>query len=534
MAINKKAEGSHGAGGDRGAEDPRPRAPGHAALDDALPVGTADLPGRERSTPAGRALPRRAGGLGTPHPGAGTSAGWIGLAGKLLDWGLIIGALVATTVLVAGARFGTAYVAAALLASMLFVLVAETVGLYRPWRGDESVTRQFLVICATWAGIVFVLLLSAFGLHSSTEYARAAILPWLLITPVLLGGWRLAAKYLFRRVLSEASQTRKALVWGSGELGTEIARTIESAPMSGLQLVAYIEDRDFHPGPYLISPPGEPDFTLIERLELMAKRGDFDVIYIALPAAAKSRIASLIERLGDTTVSIFIVPDFFTTSLLNGQWSTLQGIPVINIVDTPFWGVDGLVKRIEDIVLSSAILAVISIPMLAIAAAVKLSSPGPVFFRQRRYGYDGAEISVLKFRSMTVCEDGDTVTQARKDDQRVTRVGAFLRRTSLDELPQFINVLRGDMSIVGPRPHAVAHNELYRTQIQGYMLRHKVKPGITGWAQINGWRGETEDLYKMEQRVEHDLWYIRNWSLPLDIKIVLLTIVRGFSGKHVY
>jgi putative colanic acid biosynthesis UDP-glucose lipid carrier transferase len=203
-------------------------------------------------------------------------------------------------------------------------------------------------------------------------------------------------------------------------------------------------------------------------------------------------------------------------------------------VDTPFWGVDGLVKRIEDVVLSSAILAVISIPMLAIAAAVKLSSPGPVFFRQRRYGYDGAEISVLKFRSMTVCEDGDTVTQARKDDQRVTRVGAFLRRTSLDELPQFINVLRGDMSIVGPRPHAVAHNELYRTQIQGYMLRHKVKPGITGWAQINGWRGETEDLYKMEQRVEHDLWYIRNWSLPLDIKIVLLTIVRGFSGKHVY
>ena len=167
-------------------------------------------------------------------------------------------------------------------------------------------------------------------------------------------------------------------------------------------------------------------------------------------------------------------------------------------------------------------------------SSVKLSSPGPALFKQRRYGMDGNEINVWKFRTMRVCEDGDKVPQAKKNDPRITKLGAFLRRTSLDELPQFVNVLMGDMSIVGPRPHAVAHNELYRKQIKGYMLRHKVRPGITGWAQINGWRGETDSLLKMEKRVEHDLWYMRNWSLWLDLKIMLMTGVRGFAGANAY
>jgi putative colanic acid biosynthesis UDP-glucose lipid carrier transferase len=165
---------------------------------------------------------------------------------------------------------------------------------------------------------------------------------------------------------------------------------------------------------------------------------------------------------------------------------------------------------------------------------VKVSSPGPVLFKQRRYGIDGKEISVWKFRTMRVCEDGDHVPQATKKDPRITPLGSFLRRTSLDELPQFVNVLMGRMSIVGPRPHAVAHNELYRGQVKGYMLRHKVRPGITGWAQINGWRGETDTLDKMVNRIEHDLWYIRNWSLWLDLKIIVLTAVRGLTGMNAY
>jgi putative colanic acid biosynthesis UDP-glucose lipid carrier transferase len=272
----------------------------------------------------------------------------------------------------------------------------------------------------------------------------------------------------------------------------------------------------------------------LDRLELQAKRGDFEILYIALPTSARSRIAELIDRLADTTVSVYMVPNYFTTSLFHGKWSSLEGIPLISVYDTPFWGADGWVKRAEDVVFSSLILLVIAIPMLLLAAAVKLSSPGPVLFTQRRYGMDGKEISVWKFRTMRACEDGDKVPQAKRNDPRATKLGAFLRRTSLDELPQFMNVLLGDMSIVGPRPHAVAHNELYRKQVKGYMLRHKVRPGITGWAQINGWRGETDTLHKMEKRVEHDLWYMRNWSLWLDLKIVLLTGVRGFAGASAY
>jgi putative colanic acid biosynthesis UDP-glucose lipid carrier transferase len=200
------------------------------------------------------------------------------------------------------------------------------------------------------------------------------------------------------------------------------------------------------------------------------------------------------------------------------------GMPVIAICETPFMGLNSMIKRTSDIVLASLILLSLAPLMLAIAVAVRMESPGPVIFRQRRYGLYGEEIIVYKFRSMKVMENGAAIVQARKDDDRVTRIGRFLRRTSLDELPQFVNVLQGRMSIVGPRPHAVAHNEQYRKLIKGYMLRHKVKPGITGWAQVNGLRGETATLDKMEARIQYDLDYLRNWSLWLDLWIVLKTV----------
>jgi putative colanic acid biosynthesis UDP-glucose lipid carrier transferase len=209
-------------------------------------------------------------------------------------------------------------------------------------------------------------------------------------------------------------------------------------------------------------------------------------------------------------------------------------LPVVSISETPFYGVDGFVKRMEDIILAGSLIMLFAIPMIFIAIGVKLSSPGPLFFKQRRYGLRGDQIEVWKFRTMSVLEDGDKVVQAKKNDPRVTRFGAFLRRTSLDELPQLINVLHGTMSMVGPRPHAVAHNEQYRKQIDRYMLRHKVKPGITGLAQVNGWRGETETLDKMQKRIEFDLAYIQNWSLWLDIKIIFQTMFVVFSDKHAY
>jgi putative colanic acid biosynthesis UDP-glucose lipid carrier transferase len=271
-----------------------------------------------------------------------------------------------------------------------------------------------------------------------------------------------------------------------------------------------------------------------DRLVEQARKGEIDQVYIALPPRAEPRINGLIRRLGDTTASVYIAYDFGGFDLLRARWSSVGPVPVLSVVENPFYGVDGWVKRMEDIVLGTIILSIIAIPMVLIALAVKLTSAGPVLFRQYRYGLNGERIRVLKFRTMTVCEDSDKVVQAGKNDARVTSLGRFLRRTSLDELPQFLNVLTGEMSIVGPRPHAVVHNETYRTVIQNYMLRHKVKPGITGWAQVNGWRGETDTLEKMENRVKHDLEYIRRWGLWLDIKIIFLTIFGKAARKNAY
>jgi putative colanic acid biosysnthesis UDP-glucose lipid carrier transferase len=272
----------------------------------------------------------------------------------------------------------------------------------------------------------------------------------------------------------------------------------------------------------------------LAEIPAFAKKNRVHLIYLSLPMASQPRIKELLDQLKDTTASVYFVPDMFVTDLIQGRSDSVCGLPVISVCETPFRGPAGLLKRASDLVLASLILALISPVLLGVALAVKLGSPGPVIFRQRRYGLDGEEIVVYKFRSMTVVEDGSTIRQASKNDSRVTRLGAFLRKTSMDELPQFINVLQGRMSIVGPRPHAVAHNELYRPLIKSYMVRHKVRPGITGWAQVNGFRGETDSLEKMEGRVRLDLDYLRNWSLRLDLYIILKTIRLVFKDSAAY
>jgi putative colanic acid biosynthesis UDP-glucose lipid carrier transferase len=272
----------------------------------------------------------------------------------------------------------------------------------------------------------------------------------------------------------------------------------------------------------------------LERLADYVRANPVDVIYIALPMASQPRILRLLEDLRDTTTSIYFVPDIFVSDLIQARVDFIGELPVVAVCETPFYGFNGLVKRVSDFVLAGTILLGISPLMAAIAIGVKLSSPGPVLFKQRRYGVDGRKIVVYKFRSMTVAEDGDVVRQATRNDSRITKFGAFLRRTSLDELPQFINVLQGRMSVVGPRPHAVAHNELYRKLIRGYMIRHKVRPGITGLAQVNGMRGETDTVDKMKLRIEYDLAYLRNWSLALDLKIILQTVAVVLRGQNAY
>ena len=266
----------------------------------------------------------------------------------------------------------------------------------------------------------------------------------------------------------------------------------------------------------------------------VVKENRIDHIYVTLPMASQPRILKLLDQLRDTTGSIFFAPDIFLTDLIQGRMDSVGGMPVVAVCESPFTGVSGLVKRFSDIALAVIILVLIAPLLLAIAIGVKLGSPGPVLFKQRRYGVDGREIVVYKFRSMTVCEDGNQITQATRNDQRITPFGGFLRKTSLDELPQFFNVLQGRMSIVGPRPHAVAHNELYRKVIKGYMVRHKVKPGITGWAQVNGYRGETDTLDKMQKRVDYDLEYLRTWTIGMDLWIIVKTVLVIFRDRHAY
>jgi putative colanic acid biosynthesis UDP-glucose lipid carrier transferase len=462
---------------------------------------------------------------------------WLVLFSKFIDACLVVGVL-AAAVWLSEHQWATQYSLAASLAVIAFVLFAELSGLYRPWRG-ETVGRQFFQILSVWAATSLVLLLLVYAFNVAEPFSRQAVGLWFVATPITLSGWRPIARKVLHRFRGGACLPRNAFVWGSGDVATKLAQTIVKSPWLGLQLSGcYIEGRPHCANGSLPSEVravcAEPDTDALDRLECQARQGEFDILYVALPSSARDRIGELIDRLSDTTVSVYVVPDYFTTTLFNSRMTNLNGVPLISVYETPFWGIDGWLKRFEDTALAALFLFVSAVPMILIAGAVRLSSPGPILFKQRRYGIGGKEITVWKFRTMTVCEDGAALVQAKKNDPRVTRVGAFLRRNSLDELPQFFNVLRGEMSIVGPRPHAVAHNEFYREKVKGYMLRHKIRPGVTGWAQINGWRGETDSLEKMQRRVEHDLWYVDNWSLWLDLKIITLTVVRGFNGTHAY
>jgi putative colanic acid biosynthesis UDP-glucose lipid carrier transferase len=316
------------------------------------------------------------------------------------------------------------------------------------------------------------------------------------------------------------------VIAGANELGRRLAERLAD-PMLGVRVAGFFDDRA---AGRLRDLPAAQNLGALERLADYARARRVDVIYVALPMASQPRILKLLEELRDTTASIYFVPDIFVSDLIQARVDSIGGLPVVAVCETPFYGFNGAVKRVSDVVLASVILLLIAPLLLAISIGVKLSSPGPILFKQRRYGLDGKEILVYKFRTMTVCEDGDRVTQARRRDPRVTRFGALLRQSSLDELPQLLNVLEGTMSIVGPRPHAVAHNEQYRRLIDGYMIRHKVRPGITGWAQVNGLRGDTA----ISDRTKYDLWYIENWSLLLDIKILIRTALRMFTDKNAY
>jgi undecaprenyl-phosphate glucose phosphotransferase len=455
----------------------------------------------------------------------------VALIQRLVDAGLVVLALYVACRLYPQ-EWSEPNTLAALLAVIAFHFIAEVNGLYRSWRGAPMKHEAFLVL-STWTIAAPVLLFLAFITKTSAHYSRFIVSTWFALTPVFIIFWRLIVRVALMEVRRHGRNSRTVAIAGITPMAERIAERITSDPYSGMRIVGFFDDRKPERAHQMTRDYG-PIVGDLDKLVEEAKEGRVDRVYITLPLKAEPRINAIVHKLADTTATVYVVADFLVFDLLHAQWSAVGDVPVVSIFDTPFHGVSGWLKRVEDIVLGCIILTLISIPMAIIAVGVKLSSSGPVFFKQRRYGLNGREIRVLKFRTMTVCEDGPVVAQAQKNDSRVTRFGAILRQTSLDELPQFLQVLTGEMSIVGPRPHAVAHNELYRSKIYGYMLRHKVKPGITGWAQVNGWRGETETLDKMERRLEHDLEYIRNWGLFLDLKIILLTIFGSKKSENAY
>ncbi|HZM33887.1 MAG TPA: undecaprenyl-phosphate glucose phosphotransferase [Burkholderiales bacterium] len=448
------------------------------------------------------------------QPGAGA------LVQSAVDPAVAIGMLAASTAALSQRFDGASLILALIVFAMTFPGTLA--------RDTGTAGELALDVVTSWMAIVALLLLLGWSTRTIDAFDPHVLLAWTFATPAALFVAHRLLPRVLPRLLAAEGVRRRAVIAGANALGSGLAARLAADPLAGVQVAGFFDDR----APQRVRASGV--LGPIAALPDYVRANGIEMIYIALPMASQPRILRLLEELRDTTASIYFVPDIFVFDLIQARVDAIGDLPVVAVCETPFYGFNGLVKRLSDLVFASFILLLISPLMLAIAIGVKMSSPGPVLFKQRRYGVDGREIVVYKFRTMTVAEDGDVVRQATQNDSRVTSFGAFLRRTSLDELPQFVNVLQGRMSVVGPRPHAVAHNELYRKLIRGYMIRHKVRPGITGLAQVNGCRGETDTVDKMQARIEHDLAYLRHWSLLLDLQIILKTVVVVLRKQNAY
>lgn len=395
----------------------------------------------------------------------------------------------------------------------------------------ESFWSRAIAVALSWASLFAILLFLAYVTKSSATYSRRVLITWFLLTPFLILAGRVFLSAVVSRLMVSSKSERHAIIAGVNPMAMSLEKKILGMRNLGIVMDGFFEDR----GRERLGVGG--DVAILGGLKDLpdyVRKNNTDIIFVAVPIKNVQRVTELLDELHDTTASIYFVPDVFVFDLIQCRTVDIEGIPAVALCETPFYGFRGAAKRAFDIVIAALALGVASPIMLITAMLIKLTSRGSVIFKQRRYGLDGREIIVFKFRSMTVSEDSGEIRQAARDDQRLTPIGGFLRKYSIDELPQLINVLQGRMSIVGPRPHAVAHNEEYRKLIKGYMVRHKVAPGITGLAQVNGYRGETETVDKMRRRIELDLEYLRRWSLALDIRIILKTVTVLFSDKAAY
>ena len=418
---------------------------------------------------------------------------------------------------------------------VLSILVTALALVLLPTR---NVTLQLLAgrlpmvvgLITRWAVLLAILLALAYVTKISAEFSRRVVVTWALFTPMLLVGVTLALQEFARRRLAEPAYARRAIFVGCNETSVCLAARLARHSELGISVAGFFDDRS-------CERLGADKLRVLGRfaevIEYVKARG-IDVIFVAMPLRHDTRVRRLLDDLGDTTASIYYVPDVLTVDMIQARTSEILGVPVVAMCETPFYGYRGVLKRLMDVCIAGALLILTAPLLIAIAIAIRSTTPGSVIFKQRRYGLDGREFTVYKFRTMTVSENGMEFRQATRNDTRVTPLGRFLRRYSLDELPQLINVLQGRMSLVGPRPHAVAQNEECRKQIKRYMVRHKVLPGITGLAQVSGCRGETAVLKEMEARVSLDLEYLRNWSPLLDLQILLLTAYEVIRSDKAY
>jgi putative colanic acid biosynthesis UDP-glucose lipid carrier transferase len=425
------------------------------------------------------------------------------------------------------------YINALLVGAILTLVVFPFSRIYESMRGQsfwvtiKKLIQSVLTVLIFLAGLAFIT-------KTGNEFSREWFIDWTLFAFILLVISRSSLLIILRLMRSRGWNERRVVIIGAGELATRLVKTIHEAGWTGFHVVTIFDDQSESQLNSLMKIPVKKTPADLNAF-VTANKDKIDEIWIALPLRAEERVKALLYDLRHHTIAIRYILDIFGLGLLNHSVIDLVGFPAVNLNSSPMVGINRIIKAIEDRVLAALILILISPLFLLIAIGVKLSSKGPVFFKQFRHGWDGKVIKVYKFRTMVQHkEESGKITQAKANDTRVTKFGRFLRRTSLDELPQFFNVLQGRMSIVGPRPHAIEHNEYYKNSIDAYMQRHKVKPGITGWAQVNGWRGETETIDKMQKRVEYDLYYIENWSLGFDLKIIMLTVFQGFTGRNAY
>ncbi|WP_445157496.1 undecaprenyl-phosphate glucose phosphotransferase [Halomonas sp. E14] len=414
------------------------------------------------------------------------------------------------------------YWLALLVIALLVVLINGLYGSYQDWR-STSFPHVLLRLLLVWLGIALVVMSVLFLAHVADRYSRLWIGFTLLGSFLLSVAARVLAYQIVKALYRQGRLRRGVFLVGPQGHVLDVGRDMRRHASEGFSIEGVHRLRD------------TLDEEALEALMNRVERSGAKEVWICVPLERGHEAQRIFRALQQLMMDVRLVPGLKDMRLLNHRASQVAGRYALDLSVSPMAGLAPVIKRLEDIVLGTLIGVLILPVCLALAVAVKLSSPGPVLFKQYRTGINGKRFKVYKFRSMAMHDEPEgQVTQAKRGDERVTWVGAFMRRTSLDELPQFYNVLQGRMSIVGPRPHALAHNEHYRELVESYMRRHKVKPGITGWAQVNGLRGETDTLEKMEQRVEHDLWYIDNWSLGLDLKIIFLTVLKGFSGANAY